>query len=110
MLRNSANFKNGGESVDQRSIQLSYGRKRVEPLRQKVARLNTKVGKAILFVDFARCGLESVGVAMKRSSRVRREAAIHAIVIFLLTPIIFHGKPINHNISLLCLVAVKGLD
>ena len=33
-------------SVDQRSIQLSYGRKRSEPLRQTVARLNTKVGKA----------------------------------------------------------------
>src|SRR5277367_443004 len=54
-------------------------RRRLEALRQKVARLNTKVGKAILFGDFAKRWLDAVGGAMKRSSRVRRESAIIAL-------------------------------
>ena len=54
-------------------------RRRLEALRQKVARLNTKVGKAILFGDFAKRWLDVVGGAMKRSSRVRRESAIIAL-------------------------------
>jgi integrase len=37
------------------------------------------VGKAILFVDFAKRWLDAVGGGMKRSSRVRRDAAINAV-------------------------------
>ena len=52
-------------------------RRRLESLRQKVARLNTKAGREIAFVEIAKRWLESVGGGMKPSSRLRRETAIH---------------------------------
>jgi hypothetical protein len=40
-------------SVDQRSIQLSYGRKCTQGLRRKAARLNSKVGEALYLTKVA---------------------------------------------------------
>jgi integrase len=54
-------------------------RRRLEALRQKVARLNTKAGKAILFTDLAKRWLDTVSGMMKPSSSLRRETAINAL-------------------------------
>jgi integrase len=74
-------FTRKGDQVKKslKTTDKELARRRLEALRQKVARLNTKVGKAILFVDFAKRWLDTVGGGMKRSSRVRREAAINAV-------------------------------
>jgi hypothetical protein len=54
-------------------------RRRVEALRQKVARLNTKAGKAILFAHLAKHWLDTVGGMMRPSSSLRGETAINAL-------------------------------
>src|ERR1019366_5460197 len=74
-------FSRRGDQIKKslKTTDKELARRRLEALRQKVARLNTKVGKAILFVDFAKRWLDTVGGMMKRSSRVRREAAINAV-------------------------------
>lgn len=74
-------FSHKGDQIKKslKTTDKELARRRLEYLCQKVARLNTKVGKAILFVDFAKRWLETVGGGMKQSSRVRREAAINAI-------------------------------
>jgi integrase len=54
-------------------------RRRLEALRQKVARLNTKAGKVILFTDFGKRWLDTVNGTMKPSSSPRRETAINAL-------------------------------
>lgn len=54
-------------------------RRRLEALREKVVRLNTKAGKAILFGDFAERWVDVVVNMMKPSSRLRRETAIKAL-------------------------------
>jgi len=45
---------------------------RLEGLRQKVARLNTKAGKAIVFADLAKRRLDTVSGMLNPSSRVSR--------------------------------------
>jgi hypothetical protein len=50
-------------------------RRRLESLRQKVSRLNTKAGREIMFGDMANRWPESVGGSLKPSSRLRRERA-----------------------------------
>jgi len=74
-------FSRKGDQIKKslKTTDKELARRRLEGLRQKVARLNTKVGRAILFVDFAKRWLEAVGGAMKQSSRERREAAIKAL-------------------------------
>jgi integrase len=74
-------FSRKGDQIKKslKTTDKELARRRLEALRQKVARLNTKVGKAILFGDFAKRWLDAVGGAMKRSSRVRRESAITAL-------------------------------
>jgi len=76
-------FTRKGDQVKKsfKTTDKELARRRLEALRQKVARLNTKVGRAILFVDFAKRWLDTVGGGMKRSSRVWREAANHHRVV-----------------------------
>ncbi len=74
-------FTRKGDQV-KRSLKTTdkeLARRRLEDLRQKVARLNTKDGKAILFGDFAKRWLDAAGGTMKPSSRQRRQSAITAL-------------------------------
>jgi hypothetical protein len=52
--------------------QTKNGRGRLEALRQKVARLNTKAGKAILFANLAKRWLDIVGGMMKPSAKFQK--------------------------------------
>jgi hypothetical protein len=54
--------------------QTKNGRGRLEALRQNVARLNIKAGKAILFANLAKRWLDIVSGMMEPSSRLRRDA------------------------------------
>lgn len=74
-------FTRGSEQVKKslKTTDKELARRRLESLRQKVARLNTKAGREIMFTDLAKRWLESVGGSMKPSSRLRRETAIHGL-------------------------------
>jgi integrase len=74
-------FTRKGDQVKKslKTTDKELARRRLESLRQKVARLNTKAGKAILFADLAKRWLDTVGGMMKPSSRLRRETAINAL-------------------------------
>ena len=54
-------------------------RRRLEELRQKVGRLNTKAGGNILFEDLADRWLEFAGAGMKPNSVYRRQTAINML-------------------------------
>ncbi|MBM3890705.1 MAG: hypothetical protein FJ388_16460, partial [Verrucomicrobia bacterium] len=74
-------FKRAGRQV-KRSLKTTdkeLARRRLEHLRQKVARLNTKVGGGLMFAEFAERWLEAVGGTMKPQSRRRRLTAIHSL-------------------------------
>ena len=74
-------FTRKGDQVKKslKTTDKELARRRLEALRQKVARLNTKAGKAILFADLAKRWLDTVSGMMKPSSRLRRETAINAL-------------------------------
>jgi len=74
-------FTRGTEQVKKslKTNDKELSRRRLESLRQKVSRLNTKAGREIMFVDMANRWLESVGGNLKPSSRLRRETAIHGL-------------------------------
>ena len=74
-------FTRGTEQVKKslKTNDKELARRHLESLRQKVSRLNTKAGREIMFVDMANRWLESVGVSLKPSSRLRRETAIHGL-------------------------------
>src|SRR5277367_6832435 len=74
-------FTRKGDQVKKslKTTDKELARRRLEALRQKVVRLNTKAGKAILFADFAKRWLDVVGNMMKASSRLRRETAVKAL-------------------------------
>lgn len=75
-------FTRGSEQVKKslKTTDKELARRRLESLRQKVARLNTKAGREFTFTDLANRWLESVGGSMKPSSRLRRETAIHGLM------------------------------
>ena len=54
-------------------------RRRLEDVRQKVARLNTKDGRNATFADFADRWLGTIGGRLKPSSKLRRETAVGQI-------------------------------
>ena len=54
-------------------------RRRLEDVRQKVARLNTKEGRNATFADFADRWLGTIGGRLKPSSKLRRETAVGQI-------------------------------
>ena len=74
-------FTRKGDQVKKslKTTDKELARRRLEALRQKVARLNTKAGKAILFADLSKRWLDTVSGMMKSSSRLRRETAINAL-------------------------------
>jgi integrase len=74
-------FTRKGDQVKKslKTTDKELARRRLEALRQKVARLNTKAGKAILFADLAKRWLDTVSGMMKPSSSLRRETAINAL-------------------------------
>jgi integrase len=74
-------FTRKGDQVKKslKTTDKELARRRLEALRQKVARLNTKAGKAIVFADLAKRWLDTVSGMMKPSSRLRRETAIKAL-------------------------------
>jgi integrase len=74
-------FTRKGDQVKKslKTTDKELARRRLEALRQKVTRLNTKAGKAILFADLAKRWLDNVSGMMKPSSRLRRETAINAL-------------------------------
>ena len=74
-------FTRKGDQVKKslKTTDKELARRRLEALRQKVARLNTKAGKAILFADLAKRWLDTVSGMMKPSSCLRRETAINAL-------------------------------
>jgi hypothetical protein len=74
-------FSRTGDQI-KRSLKTTdkeLARRRLKALRQKVARLNSKAGRAILFTDLAKRWLDTLGNMMKPSSRLRRETAINAL-------------------------------
>ena len=54
-------------------------RRRLEDVRQKVARLNTKEGRTATFADFADRWIGTIGGRLKPSSKLRRETAVGQI-------------------------------
>ena len=73
-------FKRAGRQV-KRSLKTSdkeLAKRRLESLRQKVVKLNTKAG-GVLFETLAERWLDAVGGVMKPLSRRRRLTAIHQI-------------------------------
>jgi len=74
-------FSRRGDQIKKslKTTDKELARRRLEALRQKVARLNTKAGKAILFADLSKRWLDTVSGMMKSSSRLRRETAINAL-------------------------------
>lgn len=73
-------FKRAGRRIE-RSLKTSdkeLAKRRLERLRQKVARFNTKEG-AILFEALANRWLDAAGGTMKPQSRRRRLTAIHSL-------------------------------
>jgi len=74
-------FTRKGDQVKKslKTTDKELARRRLEALRQKVARLNTKAGRAILFADLAKRWLDTVSGMMKPSSSLRRETAINAL-------------------------------
>ena len=74
-------FSRRGDQVKKslKTTDKELAHRRLEALRQKVARLNTKAGKAILFADLAKRWLDTVSGMMKPSSSLRRETAINAL-------------------------------
>src|SRR6266446_4541445 len=74
-------FSRRGDQIKKslRTTDKELARRRLEALRQKVARLNTKAGKAIFFADLSKRWLDIVSGMMKPSSRLRRETAINAL-------------------------------
>src|SRR6266446_2168726 len=74
-------FSRRGDQIKKslKTTDKELARRRLEALRQKVARLNTKAGKAILFADLSKRWLDIVSGMMKPSSRLRRETAINAL-------------------------------
>jgi len=64
-------------------------KRRAAKLRQKVARLNTKEGAAILFQDFAKRWLDAHTITLKPRARARRGQCITALNHF------FKGKPVR---------------
>ena len=66
-------FTRKGDQVKKslKTTDKELARRRLEALRQKVARLNTKAGKAILFADLAKRWLETVSGMMKAVERLR---------------------------------------
>ncbi len=74
-------FSRKGDQIKKslKTTDKELARRRLEALRQKVARLNTKAGKAIFFADLAKRWLDSVSSRMKPTSHLRRETAINAL-------------------------------
>ena len=74
-------FSRKGDQIKKslKTTDKELARRRLEALRQKVARLNTKAGKAFSFADLAKRWLDTVSGMMKPSSRLRRETAINAL-------------------------------
>ena len=74
-------FSRRGDQIKKslKTTDKELARRRLEALRQKVARLNTKAGKAILFADLSKRWLDIISGMMKPSSRLRRETAINAL-------------------------------
>jgi integrase len=62
-----------------RTTDKELARRRLEDVRQKVARLNTKEGRTATFADFADRWVATIGGRLKPSSKLRRETAVGQI-------------------------------
>ena len=74
-------FKRGQRQVKKslKTTDKELARRRLEDVRQKVIRLNTKEGRNAAFADFADRWLGTIGGRLKPSSKLRRETAVGQI-------------------------------
>ncbi|MBI5818311.1 MAG: site-specific integrase [Verrucomicrobia bacterium] len=74
-------FKRGGRQIKQslKTTDKELAKRRLEPLRQKVVRLNTKDAGDLLFADLAKRWLETKAGALKPSSHERRRTSIASL-------------------------------
>ena len=74
-------FRRGQRQVKKslKTTDKELARRRLEDVRQKVARLNTKEGRNSTFADFADRWLGTIGGRLKPSSKLRRETAVGQI-------------------------------
>ncbi|MFA5189434.1 MAG: site-specific integrase [Verrucomicrobiia bacterium] len=75
-------FKRGGRQIKQslKTTDKEHAKRRLEPLRQKVVRLNTKEAGDLLFADLAKRWLETKAGTLKFSSYDRRKTSIASLV------------------------------
>lgn len=74
-------FKRGGRQIKQslKTTDKELAKRRLEPLRQKVVRLNTKEAGDLLFADLAKRWLETKFGTLKPSSYERRQTSIASL-------------------------------